>query len=58
MSQVKKKESVMVVDRNVNVFRDWKVDTEETLAEMLANDFKYWKINRIVKDQAELKHIE
>ena len=39
-------------ERDVNVFEEWKTDTDETHKAMLDNDFKYWKLYRLVKDQA------
>lgn len=45
-------------ERNVNVFADWRMDNDEILENLLENDFKYWKINRLVKDPTDLENIE
>ena len=45
-------------EKYVNVFQDWKVDTEETHKIMLENDFKYWKIPKFVKDTQQVFRIQ
>jgi len=41
-----------------SVFRDWKEDTPQTIQGCLNHDFRYWKINKFVKDEADLKSCE
>ena len=51
-------EEITVTDNTANVFQDWKVDTEETYKTMLLEDFKYWKLNRFIKDPEDIKACE
>eukprot|EP00347_Sterkiella_histriomuscorum_P008584 403344534 len=53
-----KKREAQFEDKNVNVFAEWKVDTDAILDEVIENDFKYWKVNKFVKDSKDLEEIE
>jgi hypothetical protein len=37
------------------VFREWKEDTPSMLKDMLDDDYKYWKINRFIKDDSDVR---
>ena len=45
---------VKVEIMNANVFKEWKVDTPDTYRSILESDFKFWKVNRFVKDPEDL----
>ncbi len=38
-----------------SVFKEWKEDTEDTIAKCAEHDQKYWKVPRFVKDPNEVR---
>ncbi|CDW81533.1 UNKNOWN [Stylonychia lemnae] len=46
------------IEKNANVFEDWKADNEETYQKMLKEDFEFWKINRFIKDTEDIRACE
>lgn len=54
--RVKKEKAI--IDKQANVFLEWKKDTPEMFSKMVQEDFKYWKINRFIKDPEDIKHCE
>lgn len=56
IENIRKKDEI--VDVPVNVFEEWKVDSDETHAEMLKNDFKDWKLGQVIEDPEDLKQVQ
>ena len=46
------------IERNPNVFASWQTDTDKLVDECCANDFRYWKVEKFVKDPKDVKKIE
>jgi len=40
--------------KETSVFKDWKEDTPQRIAQMLDDDFNYWKVFRFIKDPEEV----
>ena len=39
------------------MFADWVPDTEEIYKEALQNDFRKWKVPKVVRDDTDLKAV-
>ena len=47
-----------VFDKELSVFKPWQADTQLTLEECAAFDFKYWKVPRFVKDVLDIENLQ
>ena len=45
-------------NKDLSIFAKWKRDTEKTLDDCAALDFRYWKVPRICKDALDLEKCE
>ena len=44
-----------VFKKETSVFKEWKEDNFQTYQQLLADDFKFWKIYRFVKDDEDVR---
>ena len=51
------KEKIRKFVKGESVFKDWKEDNPTLLSKSLMNDIKYWKVQRLSKDDNEYSDI-
>ena len=50
-------EDIRLFKKNLSLFKDWKIDTSDTIDKSLGNDFHDWNIKRIVTDTKDMNAV-